>query len=100
MLIHDYLSAERGRAASLAKTLGVKPVVISRWNSGAKPIPVERCLAIERATGGVVGRKDLRPNDWADIWPELVGSDEKQPLALDHQAQAAINSESSEAAHA
>ena len=31
-----------------------------------------RCVAIERATNGQVTRKDLRPHDWKDIWPELI----------------------------
>ena len=26
----------------------------------------------EAATGKAVSRKDLRPNDWRDIWPELA----------------------------
>lgn len=30
------------------------------------------CVAIERATNGQVTRKDLRPDDWRLIWPELV----------------------------
>lgn len=30
------------------------------------------CVAIERATGGAVTRRDLRPDDWREIWPELV----------------------------
>ncbi|KGC15007.1 hypothetical protein DM48_333 [Burkholderia gladioli] len=30
------------------------------------------CVAIERATEGAVTRRDLRPDDWQDIWPELV----------------------------
>ncbi|WP_284402317.1 YdaS family helix-turn-helix protein [Acidovorax sp. SUPP2825] len=75
MLISEYLNAERGRAASLARGLGVKPVVISRWGSGSKPVPIERCIAIERLTGGLVGRKDLRPNDWQDVWPDLSASE-------------------------
>jgi DNA-binding transcriptional regulator YdaS (Cro superfamily) len=29
------------------------------------------CVALERATGGVVTRQALRPDDWAAIWPEL-----------------------------
>jgi DNA-binding transcriptional regulator YdaS (Cro superfamily) len=32
------------------------------------------CVAIEQATEGRVTRKDLRPHDWASIWPELAGS--------------------------
>ncbi|RYH61838.1 MAG: hypothetical protein EON54_09850 [Alcaligenaceae bacterium] len=35
------------------------------------PSPVN-CVAIEHATEGRVTRKDLRPHDWASIWPELV----------------------------
>ncbi len=31
------------------------------------------CVAIEKATGGAVSRKDLRPDDWHLIWPELEG---------------------------
>ena len=30
------------------------------------------CVAIERTTGGAVTRRDLRPADWRDIWPELA----------------------------
>jgi hypothetical protein len=39
-----------------------------------KPSP-EYCVAIERATEGKVSRRDLRPDDWAAIWPELIGAD-------------------------
>jgi hypothetical protein len=44
--------------------------------------------------------RDLRPDDWQDIWPELAESEAKKPPALDHQAPAAINSEAKEVAHA
>ncbi|WP_294261546.1 Cro/CI family transcriptional regulator [uncultured Comamonas sp.] len=71
MRLSTYLSAERGRAAALARALGVKPVVVSRWGSGAKPVPIERCLAVERATDGLVSRQDLRPKDWWVMWPEF-----------------------------
>lgn len=61
-----------GRANELARAIGVSPVLISQWKTGARPVPIDRCPAIERATGGAVTRRDLRPDDWADIWPELV----------------------------
>ncbi|WP_369818686.1 transcriptional regulator [Acidovorax sp. Leaf160] len=35
------------------------------------PSPLN-CVAIEQATGGQVTRQDLRPHDWASIWPELA----------------------------
>jgi len=72
MNLPDYLSAERGRAAKLAATIGVTPVMVSQWASSVKPVPAERCVSIEQATAGAVTRKDLRPDDWQRIWPELA----------------------------
>lgn len=31
------------------------------------------CVRIELESKGVVTRRDLRPDDWMDIWPELQG---------------------------
>lgn len=59
-------------AASLARKLDISPVLISQWKTGARPIPLERCFSIEQATNGQVTRKDLRPDDWMSIWPELA----------------------------
>lgn len=61
-----------GSQAALAQDVGVRPAFVSQWLSGTRPIPPMRCIAIERATGGAVTRKDLRPDDWAQIWPELA----------------------------
>lgn len=71
MKLHDYVTEERGRASALAAALGISPVLITQWCK-SRPVPVERCAAIEQATGGAVTRRDLRPDDWARIWPELV----------------------------
>jgi DNA-binding transcriptional regulator YdaS (Cro superfamily) len=30
------------------------------------------CVGVERASGGVITRKQLRPEDWHLIWPELA----------------------------
>lgn len=30
------------------------------------------CVAVERESGAQVTRRELRPKDWQDIWPELV----------------------------
>lgn len=87
MNLATYLSEQpRGTAAALAKALAVRPVMVSQWLSGAKSVPIERCVAIERATGGAVTRQDLRPNDWRDLWPELerrraLKPAEQQPAA-------------------
>ena len=58
-------------AADLARSIDVAPALISQWRHGVRPIPPERCVRIENATNGVVSRRDLRPDDWHLIWPEL-----------------------------
>lgn len=63
---------KRGRQAWLVKELGAPQPDVSCWVRGKRPVPVLRCLAIERATDGLVTRKDLRPNDWMRYWPELA----------------------------
>lgn len=71
MKLKDYV-AERGVTASLARQIGAQPQLMWQWASGARPVPIERCVPIERATDGAVSRIDLRPDDWHEIWPELV----------------------------
>ncbi len=44
---------------------------VHKWKA-APDVPIERCPAIEKATDGQVSRRDLRPDDWWLIWPELV----------------------------
>jgi DNA-binding transcriptional regulator YdaS (Cro superfamily) len=73
-------SAGRGKAAVIAAAIGVHPVMVSQWASGAKPVPVGRCVGLEAATAGAVRRWDLRPDDWHRIWPELIGADGAPPV--------------------
>jgi DNA-binding transcriptional regulator YdaS (Cro superfamily) len=56
----------------LAVHLGVPPSFISKMASGEKSIPLQHMSAIEAFTGGAVSRKDMRPDDWPRIWPELA----------------------------
>lgn len=62
-------------AANLARYLGVTPQAVNEWKKAKRPIPVDRCAQIELATFGGVTRKDLRPDDWHLIWPELAEAD-------------------------
>lgn len=72
MKFSDWVNGQRGRSLAIAQAVGVTPPVVSDWVTGKKGIPMERCTAIERATGGAVTRKDLRPDDWQVHWPELA----------------------------
>lgn len=75
MELKSWLAGERGRAASLARQLGVAQPVVSDWCTGKKDVPLSRCVQIEVATSGVVTRRDLRPGDWREHWPELAAAD-------------------------
>ena len=68
-----------GGVTSVARLCGVKPPSVWEWKQRGS-IPIEHCAAIERATGGAVTRKDLRPDDWARIWPELDDPNHSAPV--------------------
>lgn len=55
-----------GGISALARGLGVTPPTVHQWLKGQRPIPAERCPAIERLTGRAVTCEQLRPDvDWA-----------------------------------
>lgn len=43
-------------------------------------VPVKRAVQIEQGTGRQVMRWHLRPLDWHEIWPELIGLPGAPPL--------------------
>lgn len=61
-----------GGKSALARLVGVTPPTVQQWANGDRPVPPERCVLVERVTYGAVGRRDLRPDDWQLIWPELM----------------------------
>lgn len=57
---------------ALAKAIGSSQSEISQWVTGRRPIPPKKAAAIERVTAGQVTRRELRPADWQQLWPELT----------------------------
>lgn len=49
-----------GGQRALAKEVGVTYQAVQKWRAGR--VPAERCVEIERVTGGKVTRYDLRPD--------------------------------------
>jgi DNA-binding transcriptional regulator YdaS (Cro superfamily) len=80
MKLSDYVDETRGRQTTLALGLGVPPQLVWQWARSVRTVPVSRCTSIERLSGGLVCRWDLRPQDWHIHWPELIGT-EGAPLA-------------------
>ena len=73
MNLKSYISSNYGNAKDLALKLGIHPSFLSQMVGGGRPVSPEYAVSIEQATNGAVTRKDLRPNDWMRIWPELAG---------------------------
>lgn len=73
MNLSQYFEARgRGAAAQLAEAIGAHSSDLSNWTSGQRPVPVKFAVAIELATSKSVTRKDLFPDEWHLIWPELA----------------------------
>lgn len=66
----EITAQERQRIASV---LDLNEQYLYQMLSGRREAPPKHCADIERVSGCVVMRWDLRPTDWHRIWPELVG---------------------------
>ncbi|MBL0720209.1 helix-turn-helix domain-containing protein [Piscinibacter sp. Jin2] len=60
-----------GGPAKVAKICGVSAPSCVQWRRDG--VPIKRAVQIEQGTGRQVMRWDLRPLDWHEIWPELIG---------------------------
>lgn len=81
MNLRDYLSTRpQGSSKLLAKRLGITAVYLSQLASpeNKRVASAALCVSIERETERHVTRRDLRPDDWHLIWPELT---DEQPAA-------------------
>lgn len=75
----DVAAAKIGSQAALAELLGVSKGAVNQWKDRERKVPLEHCAAIEAITAGDVTRRDLRPDDWHRIWPELVTMEHPAP---------------------
>ncbi len=71
--------------SAFARAVGVTPQTLREWELGIKPIPCLRCSQIEKISGEAVKRWDLRPNDWWQIWPELIAHPDAPPIPAELQ---------------
>lgn len=49
--------------------------------STRQQLRAELCVRVERESSLSVTRKDLHPNDWHEIWPELIDAEHPAPSA-------------------
>ena len=57
-----------GSQAELARLINMSPSMVNQMVKGTRPVPVEYCVAIEKATKGAVTRRELC-DEWQRIWP-------------------------------
>lgn len=72
MKLSDYLAARELSQQQFAEKLGVSQGLVYQWIAGRTPVAAQKAVLIEQRTDGEVTRKDLHPNDWHLIWPELI----------------------------
>ncbi|MDE2254588.1 MAG: helix-turn-helix domain-containing protein [Betaproteobacteria bacterium] len=80
--LREYLDTlPHGGAKALAKKVGISRVYLAQLASrlDGRVASPELCVRIERATLGRVSRPALRPDDWRDIWPELIDAEHPWP---------------------
>jgi DNA-binding transcriptional regulator YdaS (Cro superfamily) len=90
MNLDEYLKQAAGALspAQLAESIGVDPAQVRQWQigsrdrtrKGARQPSAGYAMALEIATGGKVRRWDSRPNDWHEIWLDLIGSPGAPPV--------------------
>lgn len=63
-----------GGTAAVAHLAGVKAPSVSGWKESGR-IPDDKLIRLApiAEARGISTRKELFPNDWAAIWPELAG---------------------------
>ncbi|MBN9411358.1 MAG: helix-turn-helix domain-containing protein [Burkholderiales bacterium] len=63
---------EGGGPAAFARLMNVSTTTVTEWRDEKRAVPPARGARFERAANGVVGRRDLWPDTYAEIWPELA----------------------------
>lgn len=75
MDLKTYLAGGRGRGTALANAIGAHASDVSAWASEKRPrpIPIHFGLPIEKATKGLVSRREMFPEATIrKVWPELL----------------------------
>lgn len=69
---HSRLIEMLGGTTEVARLVGIKPPSVSDWKKSGIPEDKLIRLAPIAESRGIASRKELLPNLWQQIWPELV----------------------------
>jgi DNA-binding transcriptional regulator YdaS (Cro superfamily) len=74
--VADKVVKHFGSQTKVALALGYTDVRnVSPWTTGLRWFSPKACVQIERLTNGAITRRELRPHDFADHWPDLCPAD-------------------------
>ena len=73
-LLHYLNSLPDADRQRVAATCGTSVGYLRKAISTGQKLGPALCVSIEKATDGSVTRRDLRPDDWFLIWPEISPS--------------------------
>ena len=64
-----------GGPAVVARALNVTTQTVCFYRDGDRRFKTDHGATLESMTGGIVTRKQMWPESWSRIWPELAASD-------------------------
>lgn len=73
----------------IADELGINEQYLYQCLTGRAHMEAKQAAAIEKSTGGVLRRWDVRTKDWHEIWPELIGVEGAPESPITAEAKAA-----------
>ena len=68
-----------GGPAHVARLLGVSTQTVCFYRDGKRQFREKYAAELEAATAAQVTRKDIWPNSWRSIWPELAAYEAASP---------------------
>jgi plasmid maintenance system antidote protein VapI len=68
----EYLHKQNESQTAFARRIGVTPGLVHQWLEELTEITAERCVQIERETGGAVSRVELRPDLFFGLSPQAT----------------------------
>lgn len=77
----------RGSLKAVSRELGVTPTTVAEWRDLERPVPPRHCARLASLLN--IDRRELRPADWGDIWPELIDAEHPWPPVADEAQGAA-----------
>jgi len=70
-IIALYLKKHRMTQTDFAASVDVSIGAVHQYINEIRPVSDKVCVRIEKFTQGELNRKNLRPDDWREVWPEI-----------------------------